>query len=61
MFRFVLQTAFIRRVLRVPFVKTVFLVLMLGALAAGVIYAVAVFHAVAERNQVPHVQPHSSN
>jgi len=37
------------------------LILLLGCVVAGAIYAAVVFHAVSERNQVPHVRPNSAN
>jgi hypothetical protein len=55
MFRFVLQVAFIRRVLHLRLVRVVLFVILVGSLIAGLIYAVAIFHAVTERNRAPHV------
>jgi hypothetical protein len=60
MFRFVLQVAFIRRVLQLSFIKLALLVIMFCALFAGIIYAVAVFHAVNQRNGFHYVHAHSN-
>jgi hypothetical protein len=54
MFRFVLQVAFIRRVLQVRLVRVALVVIVVGSLFAGLIYAVAILHAVTERNRAPH-------
>jgi hypothetical protein len=43
-----------------PF-RFLFLVIFLGCLIAGLIYAAVVFHALSERNRAPHVQPHSTH
>ena len=61
MFRFVLQVAFIRRVLQFRLFRYVLLLIFVGALVAGVIYALVVFNALNERNRAPHVQHHSSH
>ncbi len=61
MFRPLLHVLAFRRLgLTRPF-RYLVLIVLLGCLVAGAIYATVVFRAVAERNQVPHVQPHSSN
>jgi cytoskeletal protein RodZ len=36
-------------------------IFLVGVLAAGVIYAIVVFHAVSERSQHPHVHAHSTH
>jgi hypothetical protein len=61
MFRYVLQIAFIRRVLQFRFIRFTLLVMFAGALIAGLIYASVVFHAVTERNSATHVQHNSSH
>jgi hypothetical protein len=38
----------------------VLVIFLIGILAAGLIYAVAVFNAVSERSQTPNVHAHSS-
>ena len=61
MFWFLIDVLALRRLgLARPF-RYLILIVLLGCLVAGAIYAVVIFRAVAERNQVPHVQPHSSN
>ncbi|SFS15367.1 hypothetical protein SAMN05421771_2695 [Granulicella pectinivorans] len=60
MFRFVLQVAFIRRILQFRFIRFTLFLVFAGALIAGLIYASIVFHALTERNQAPHVQHHST-
>jgi hypothetical protein len=60
MFRPLLQVLALRRLgLTRPF-RYLTLVIVLGGMIAGLIYAAVVFHAVAERNQVHHVHPYSS-
>ena len=61
MFRFVLQVAFIRRVLQMRFVRYALVVLFLGALIAGVIYARVVFNALDERSPSSDDHTHSSH
>jgi hypothetical protein len=61
MFRFLLQVTFIRRVLQLRFVRLLLILVFAGAVIAGLIYASVVFHALTERNQVPHVQHNSTN
>jgi hypothetical protein len=58
MFRFVLQVAFIRRVLELRIVRLALLVTFLGAVVAGAIYTYVIFQAVEQRSHSPHV--HSS-
>ena len=41
--------------------RVVLVVVFVGALVAGIIYASAVFHAVTERNQAPHVHHDSTH
>jgi RsiW-degrading membrane proteinase PrsW (M82 family) len=40
--------------------RLVLLMVLIGAIVAGVIYAVAVFHALQERSSSHHVQHHST-
>jgi hypothetical protein len=42
-------------------VRPLLWLVLIGAIIAGIIYASAVFNAVNERNQAPHVQPHSTH
>lgn len=42
------------------FWKPVVILFFVGVLTAGLIYTYAVFHAVSERSQTPHVQTHST-
>jgi len=60
MFRFVLQVAFIRRVLQLRIVRLTLFLVFLGAVVAGAIYTYVIFEAVTQRSHSPHVQPHSS-
>jgi hypothetical protein len=60
MFRFVLQVAFIRRVLEFRIVRLVLLATFLGAIVAGAIYTYVIFQAVSQRSHSPHVHAHSS-
>ncbi len=60
MFRYVLQVAFIRRVLKFRFIRFTLMMVFAGALIAGLIYVSIVFHALIERNSAPHVQHNSS-
>ncbi len=41
--------------------KSLLIVLLLGCLAAGVVYAVVVLNAVKERSSDPHVHSHSTH
>ena len=59
MFRFVLQVAFIRRLLRVGIVRLALLAILIGALIAGFIYTYVVARAVMQRSDVSHVYSHS--
>jgi hypothetical protein len=61
MFRFVLQTAFIRRLLQVRLVRYGVLLLFCGALVAGLIYAYVFLNAANERSHSSHVYSHSSH
>lgn len=60
MFRFVLQVAFIRRVLQLPLVRFALVAIFFGALIAGVTYAYVIFNAVAQRRNASHVHTHST-
>jgi len=61
MFRFVLQVAFIRRVLQSGLIRFALLAILVGALIAGLIYVSVVFHALKERSNAPHVHTHSAH
>lgn len=61
MFRFVLQVAFIRRVLQLGIIRFALLAILVGALIAGLIYASVVFHALNERSHASHVRTHNSH
>ncbi len=61
MFRFRLQVTLIRRVLQFRFVRLLLILVLAGAVIAGLIYASVVFHALTERNQAPHVQHNSTH
>ena len=58
MFRFVLQVAFIRRVLQSRIIRLVLLLVFLGVIAAGGVYTFVILQAVTQRSHSPHV--HSS-
>jgi hypothetical protein len=60
MFRFVLQVAFIRRLLEFRFVRYTLAVVFAGALIASFVYASVVFRALNERSNTPHVQQRSN-
>lgn len=60
MFRFVLQVAFIRRVLQLRIVRLTLFLVLLGAVVAGAIYTYVIFQAVTRRSHSPHVHAHSS-
>ena len=61
MFQFLLRVKALHRLgFGRPF-RIIFIVIFAGALLAGVVYAFAVFSALNQRNQVPHVQPHSTH
>ena len=61
MFRFVLQVAFIRRVLQLGLIRFALVAILVGALIAGLIYASVVFRALNERSKAPHVHANSSH
>ena len=42
-------------------VKPILALILIGVLVAGVIYAGVILKAVSERNNTPHVSPHSSH
>ena len=60
MFRFVLQVAFIRRVLQLRIVRLMLFLVFLGAVAAGASYTYVIFQAVTQRSHSPHVHAHST-
>jgi hypothetical protein len=60
MFRFVLQVAFIRRVLQLRIVRLALLVIFLGAVVAGAVYTYVIFQAVEQRSHSPHVHTSSA-
>ncbi len=60
MFRPLLHVLALRRLgLTRPF-RYLLLVILLGCVAAGVIYTAVVFRALNERSHAPNVQPHSA-
>ena len=59
MFRFVLQVAFIRRVLQLRIVRLALILTFLGAVAAGSVYTYVIFQAVELRSH-SHVHAHGS-
>ena len=61
MFRFVLQVAFIRRILQFRLVRYALLLIFAEAIVAGLIYALVVFNALNERIHNPHVHTHSTH
>jgi hypothetical protein len=61
MFWSYLQYLSIKRLGLAKPILAIALVILLGCLVAGFIYASIVFHAVSERSQHPHVHPHSTH
>lgn len=61
MWNFLLGYLFAGATLRSRLWRFALLIVLAGALTAGILYATLFFHAVTERNQAPHVQPHSSH
>jgi hypothetical protein len=61
MLRFVLDVLLLRNLIESRSVRVLFLVFLLGALIAGLIYAYVFVNAVNERSQSPHVYSHSSH
>jgi len=60
MFEYLLRAKALHRLgMGRPF-KALFVVVLLGAIIAGMIYAFVVFHAINERSHTPHVHAHSS-
>ena len=55
---YILDILLLRRLGLIRPIRYAILVVILGGLIAGMIYAAVVFHAVAERNQAPYVQHH---
>ena len=60
MFRFVLQVAFIRRVLQLRIVRVMAVLIFIGAVVAGTIYAYVIFQAVTQRSHSPYVHTSST-
>ena len=61
MFRFVLQVAFVRRMLRVRWFRFFIVFVFLATALAGIFYAAIMFEAIQQRSQTDHVQHHSSH
>ncbi len=61
MLRFVLDVLLLRNLIESRSVRVVFLVFLLGALIAGLIYASVFLNAANERSHSPHVYSHSSH
>jgi hypothetical protein len=61
MWNFVLGFLFARATGASRIIRALLLIFLLGSVVAGLIYTAVVFHAVTERNQVPHVQRHSTH
>jgi hypothetical protein len=59
MFRFALQVAFIRRVLRLRIVRWAIVLVLLGSVVAGAICTYVIFQAVTQRSHSPYVHTHS--
>jgi hypothetical protein len=60
MFEYLLRVKALHRLgLGRPF-RALFVVILFGAIVAGLIYALAMFHAISERSQSPHVHTHST-
>jgi hypothetical protein len=55
MFRLLLQGVFIRRLLQMQAVRVTLLLVMIGSVIAGAIYALVVYQAVIQRSHSRHV------
>jgi len=58
---YILDILLLRRLGLIRPIRYAILVVILGGLIAGMIYAAVVFHAIAERNQAPYVQHQSTH
>ncbi len=61
MFEYLIDIILLRRLGLGPFFRLIVLLLLVGVVVAGLIYAAAVFHAVSERSTPPHVHAHSTH
>lgn len=61
MWNFLLGFLFARATGVGRFIRPLLLVVVFGTIIAGVIYALAVFHAVSQRSQSPDVPTHSTH
>jgi hypothetical protein len=60
MWNFLLGFLFARATGAGSIIRPLLLLLLVGVIIAGLIYAFAIFHAVNERSHPPHVHAHSS-
>ena len=58
---YILDILLLRRLGLIRPIRYAILVVLLGGLIAGMIYAAIVFHALTERNQAPYVQHNSTH
>ena len=61
MLRFILDVLLLRKLFESRSTRVVLLIVFLGALIAGFIYAYVMFKAVYERSQAPNVHVHSTH
>ncbi len=61
MWNFLLGFLFARATGASQIIRRLLWIFLLGSVVAGLIYTAVVFHAVTERNRVPHVQRHSTH
>jgi phage shock protein PspC (stress-responsive transcriptional regulator) len=61
MLRFVLDVLLLRNLIESRSVRVVFVVFLLGALIAGLVYAYVFLNAANERSRAPHVHAHSTH
>ena len=61
MFEYLIDIILLRRLGLGPFFRLIVLLLLIGIVVAGLIYAAAVFHAISERSEQPHVHAHSTH
>jgi len=60
MWNFLLGFLFARATGAARIIRPLLLLVLLGAIVAGLIYAFAMFHAIDQRSHPPHVHAHSS-
>ena len=61
MWNFLLGFLFARATGAARIIRPLLLLVLLGGVITGLIYAFAIFHAIEQRNHVPHARTHSSH